>query len=263
MSLKTDDRKKRAHLAHSDLWQDYWRNPESGDAVSRLVEAFSPYVHRVLGRMAIQLPSHLAMEDLLQAAMVGLYQAIERYNPDRGVGFESFAYRRIRGAILDELRSLDYVSRSSRAKIRRVEAALQEWLQQHGAPPTEQELADVVGMEREKLALLLDEAQPWLSLDESVIIGDQRNISRQEMLADTRSVMPDAQAVKKDLLHSMRHAFLELDAREQKMLYLYYYEELRLSEIAAIYELSEARICQIHALAMAKLKAILQRQEQE
>jgi len=240
-----------------ETWKAYWRDPDSGDVISELVELYLPYVHRVLGRMSIQLPSHLAIEDLIQAAMVGLYQAIERYNPDRGVVFESFAYRRIRGAVFDELRSLDNISRSCRQKIKRIDEAVRVWLQEHATPPSEDELAELLGMKRSELCNLLDQAQPLLSLDETIIMGDQRRITRQDVLEDLRTVKPDEAAIHQDTLHHMRQAFVKLTAREQKILYLYYYEELRLSEIALIYELSEARICQIHALATTKLKALM------
>ncbi|MFH0880569.1 MAG: FliA/WhiG family RNA polymerase sigma factor, partial [Lentisphaerota bacterium] len=232
---------------------------QSDEAISDLIENYLPFVHRVLERLAIHLPSHVALEDLLQAALVGLFQAIEHFDPHQGVAFEAFAYRRIRGAILDELRAADRISRSNRAQVRKIEQAIRLWAQEHGSAPGEDDLAGLVGMTSEALNLLLDRAQPWLSLDEMVLEGDSRSVPLKEVIADPRAIMPDQAAQKGDLNHCLHKAFLQLTSREQKILYLYYYEELRLSEIAALYDLTEARICQLHALALAKLRAVLGR----
>lgn len=253
-----------AELEHGALWLSFWRNRESDDALSQLMEIYLPFVHRVLERLSIRLPSHVALEDLLQAAMLGLYHAIENFDPAQGFRFEAFAYRRIRGAILDELRTADRISRSSRAQVRRIEQTIQEWYQAHGAPPSETELAEAVGMTPDALASLLDRAQPWLSLDEMIMDGDSKGLSLKDVIADARVVPPDEAAQREDLFRYLHRAFLRLSAREQKVLYLYYFEDLRLGEIAQLYDLTEARICQLHALAVAKLRAImLEEQRQE
>ena len=261
MSLESNKMKGAAssESPHSALWTVFWSDRDSDEALGRLIEAYLPFVNKVLERLAIHLPSHVALEDLLQSAVVGLYHAIEHYDPQQNTRFEAFAYRRIRGAILDELRAADRISRSSRAQVRKIEQAIRQWHQDHGKAPEEQELAAAVGMTQEALAGLLDRAQPWLSLDEMVLEGDNRNVLLKEVIADNRAILPDQQAQEEDMRRWLHKAFLELSAREQKILYLYYYEELRLSEIAELYELTEARICQLHALAVAKLRAILDR----
>ncbi len=266
MSMATNSKangEASADLAHQDLWKDFWNNRDSDEALSRLIETYLPFVRKVLERLSIHLPSHVALEDLLQSAIVGLYHAIEHYDPRHNVQFEGYAYRRIRGAILDELRAADRISRSSRAQVRKIEQVIRQWRQDHGAAPQEEELAEAVGMTTGALSGLLDRAQPWLSLDEMVLEGDSRNILLKEVVADQRAILPDQQAQVEDLKRCLHKAFLELSAREQKILYLYYFEELRLSEIAALYELTEARICQVHALAVAKLRAILARDNVE
>lgn len=254
--------KAPATLAHSELWDAYWQHPDSDEPLCDLIEIYQPYVNRVLERMAIHLPSHVALEDLLQSALVGLFQAIEHFDPHQGATFEAFAYRRIRGAILDELRSADRISRSSRAQVRKIEEAIRGWAQEHGATPGEDVLAGLVGMTTEALSGLLDRAQPWLSLDELVLEGDSRSVMLKEVIADPRATLPDVAAQKEDLNACLHRAFLQLGAREQKILYLYYYEEMRLGEIAALYDLTEARICQLHALALAKLRAVISREDE-
>ena len=246
-------------LTHGDLWNAYWQHPDADDTLSNLIEVYQPFVNRVLERMAIHLPSHVALEDLLQSALVGLYQAIEHYDPQQGASFEAFSYRRIRGAILDELRAADRISRSSRAQVRKIEQAIHAWAQEHGATPSDDVLAGLVGMTTEALSNLLDRAQPWLSLDDLVLEGDSRSVLLKEVIADPRATTPDRAAQREDLNACLHRSFLQLNAREQKILYLYYYEEMRLSEIATLYSLTEARICQLHALALAKLRAVLSR----
>ena len=244
-----------SELKHGDLWEAFWHAPDSEHALAALVECWLPLVHSVLDRIAIRLPSHVALEDLLQAGVLGLCKAIQRFQPDKGRNFEGFASLRIRGAILDELRSLDHLSRSHRARIKQVEETIITWIHQHGRPPEEHELAATLGISTEALTTTLETAQPWLSLDETLIGADRDGRALQDSIADPNSTTPDQHAQRGDLYVCLRKAFLHLSSREQKILYLYYYEELRLSEIAALYNLSEARICQIHALAVTKLRA--------
>ena len=259
---KKEYKEAQGLLAQAELWQEYWNNPESGEALARLVDVMLPFVHRVLERMSINLPSHVEVEDLLQCATVGLYHAISRFDPKQGISFEAFAYQRIRGAVLDELRSLDHVSRSCRAQLKRVELTICAWIQKHHEHPREEDLAKEMGISAAELSGLLDRAQPWLSLDDVKVQAEGGGYSLKDILADTQSVMPDQEAQQEDMRRYLRQAFRELGSREQKILYLYYFEELRLSEIAVLYELTEARICQIHALAIAKLKASLGSAEQ-
>ncbi len=262
MRKKENKESQGGTLAQAELWEEYWNHPESGDALARLVDVMLPFVHRVLERMSIHLPSHVEVEDLLQSATVGLYHAINRFDPKQGISFEAFAYQRIRGAVLDELRSLDHVSRSCRTQLKRIEHTISEWIQKHRDHPREEDLAREMGMSVDELTGLLDRAQPWLSLDDVKVQAEGGGYSLKDILADTQSVMPDQEAQQEDMRRYLRRAFRELGSREQKILYLYYFEELRLSEIAVLYELTEARICQIHALAIAKLKASLGSTEQ-
>ncbi len=246
-------------IATQAQWEAYWTDPNDGNALSALLDVQMPLVYSVLERVSIILPPHVAIEDLLQSATLGLYHALSRFDPERGHKFSSFAYPRIRGAILDELRQMDYLSRSTRAQLRKVETAIRSWTQDHGSQPNEEEIAESLGMRPEYVSTLIARSQPWLSLDGVIMSADGGEMTLKDILADRSVTTPDQQAERHDLHRELREAFLLLSAREQKILYLYYYEELRLSEIATLYELSEARICQIHALCVAKLKAALQK----
>ena len=243
-------------LEHRDLWERFWHDRDSVDAIGALLEVWMPLVHRILRRLMIRLPSHVAAEDLLQSAVLGLYEAVERFDPRREIKFTTFASRRIRGAVLDELRASDHMSRTDRARMKKMERAIEEWSSRHGAPPREDELAEMLGMSSGDLAALLERARPWLSLDQE--IGKNRDGNKvflRDVLTDCSEPAPDEKALRQDALRILRCEFRKLSSREQKILYLYYFEELRLSEISALFEVSEARICQIHGLVIAKLRA--------
>jgi len=200
----------------------------------------------------MRLPSHIAQEDLAQVALMGLYKSIVDFKPERGVPFEGYAYRRIRGAILDELRSNDHLSRGKRAKVEQIESIVAHWMKEHDAMPTEEDIASALGMSLAAFHQLMEEAKPLCSLD----AGDSEHVSLGETIADPDS-SSDIQVQNHDMQKLLREGFRMLEMREQKILYLYYFEDLRLSEIAELFNLSEARISQIHALSVVRLRAVL------
>ncbi|MBN2683844.1 MAG: FliA/WhiG family RNA polymerase sigma factor [Pontiellaceae bacterium] len=232
------------------LWRAY-KGTESV-VVDELIEAYFPLVNRVLERIAMRLPSHVVIEDLSQAALLGLYKAIVAFEPDRGVPFEGYAYPRIRGAVLDELRSYDHLSRNKRGKVEQVEEVVSFWMKEHGEAPTEEEIATQLDMSVKDFHLMMDQAKPWCSLD----ADNSDNLSLHEVIADPNG-KSDHEAHQHDVQQLLREGFRHLAQREQKILYLYYFEELRLSEIAQLFDLSEARVSQIHALAVVRLRAAL------
>lgn len=222
------------------------------NAIDGLIEVYIPLTHRVLERISMRLPSHVEVDDLSQAALLGLYKAIVNYDPDRGVPFEGYAYPRIRGAIIDELRSNDNLSRGKRSRMDQVERVIAEWMREHSERPSEEVIASKLGITVRALNQLLDEAKPWCSLDASGV----DDIPLHETIADPKE-QSEQGAQRHDMQQLLREGFRSLDMREQKILYLYYFEELRLSEIAALFSLSEARISQIHALSVVRLRAAL------
>jgi RNA polymerase sigma factor for flagellar operon FliA len=253
-----------SELKHKNLWFAYWQDRTSSDAKAKLLDAWMPLVQSLLTRIAIRLPPHVAREDLLQAALIGLYGAMERFRPDMEAGFESFACHRIQGAMLDELRKNDYLSRGTRARVRKVEAAIEEGIRQHGTPPSEEELAGALGMSTGELNRTMDSARPWLSLDQAICAdnADDTTVLR-DVVENPDSADPAAEAESADMRRVLRLAFRTLASREQKILYLYYYEELRLREIALLFEITEARVCQIHTLTILKLKSAIRAYSQQ
>lgn len=242
---------------HRDLWDAYWRDPTALDTLERLIAAYLAFARRVLARLMIRLPSHVRGEDLLNSALIGLYEAICRYDPrHRGVSFEAFATRRIRGAVLDELRARDPLSRTQRQLLDKVQTTIRQWQADHGALPEHEEIAEVMGLRPDQLSALLDRGQPWLSLDAPLVAGDNE-LSLADVLSRADDETPDYRIQRDEQRAQLVRAFRQLTTREQKILYLYYYEDLRLREIAALFDMTEARVCQIHALAVAKLKQVL------
>ena len=245
-------------LKQKSLWFAYWQDRSSGEAKSRLMEAFMPLAHTLLARIAIRLPPHVSREDLLQSALIGLYGAIERFKPDMEAGFEAFACHRIRGAMLDELRKNDYISRGVRARLRKVENVIEESIRQNGVPPEDDQLAEMLGMSESELARTLDSARPWLSLDQTISSESaDDSVLLRDIVANDQAQDPADEAAREDMHHRLRRAFRCLSAREQKILYLYYYEDLRLKEIATLFEITEGRVCQIHAMSILRLKATI------
>ncbi len=238
-----------AKIQHEEYWHAFW---ERGECVDQLINAYLPLTHRVMERISIRLPAHIAVEDLSQAALLGLYKAIIDFDFKLGVPFEAYAYPRIRGAVLDELRSNDYLSRSKRSQVDQVEIVIANWMKEHDEMPAEEDIAKAMNMSVEELNQLMELARPWCSLDAATT--DERSL--QETVADP-TADSEASALRADLQKLLRTGFRKLDSREQKILYLYYFEELRLSEIAQLFNLSEARISQIHALSVVRLRAAL------
>lgn len=245
-----------SELAFPELWAAYWKDRDSFGAVERLIEAYLPLARKVLLRLMIRLPSHIQCEDLLNSALIGLHEAICRFDPSAGSSFEAFATRRIRGAVLDELRAVDPLSRTHREKLSSVEKAVDAWILEHHAVPDEAEIAQALNMSTADLGSLMEAAQPWLSLDAPISVNG-RTVMLGEALVESNLPAPDQEAQRQDTRAMLRRAFRCLNDREQKLLYLYYYEELTLREIGEAFGLTEARVCQVHALAIQKLKSAL------
>jgi len=243
-------------LTHPDLWEAYWNNRQDVTAQERLIAAYMPYTRRTLSRLMIRLPSHVKSEDLLNSALIGLYDAMCRFDLATGMNFEAFAAWRIRGAILDELRACDPLTRTQRNRLGVVADTITKWTVEHDAFPAVADIAEAMGIKASDLTTIMDQGQPWLSLDAPISDGANR-LMLGDILAKEDEITPDLAAQQEESRTYLRQAFRKLEDREQKILYLYYFEELRLREIAEIFELTEARVCQLHALAVAKLKATL------
>jgi RNA polymerase sigma factor for flagellar operon FliA len=224
------------------------------------IKQYTPLVRYVISRLAIRLPNVLDYDDVMSYGTIGLIEAIDRYDDSKGVKFETYAISRVRGAIIDAMRSLDRLPRSTRQKARRIEAATAELNQRLGRKPTEFELADELDISVEQYRKnIVDTSWVTVSLDVETGRDDEGDgTSMEAILAD-----PDGEDFCEDLMRretvaEMVNALTILPERERILLSLYYKESLTMREIATILEISESRVCQLHARALGRLRVQLE-----
>ncbi|MDR0735668.1 MAG: RNA polymerase sigma factor FliA [Zoogloeaceae bacterium] len=220
----------------------------------QLVQQYAPLVKRIAHHLMARLPANVQPEDLVQNGMIGLLDAFARYEEGLGAQFETYASQRIRGAMLDGLRENDWLPRSLRRKMRRVENALQQLEQRHGRPPSESELAENLGMPLGDYQKLLQEARGHqiLYLDDFVCEEGEDFLARRLGSSDD-----DPAACLEDK-HLRKHLVRAIDAlpeREKLLMALYYEEELNQKEIGEIMGVSESRVCQLHSQAVSRIRS--------
>jgi RNA polymerase sigma factor for flagellar operon FliA len=212
--------------------------------------------------MAAGLPSHVEESDLISYGLLGLIGAIERYEPEREIKFETFAVSRIKGAIIDELRSLDWVPRSVRARARDIEKAHTKLEHRLQRAPTEEELAKELGMSEEDLrnALLEIANSSVLALDDLWTVADPAGgqISLLDTIRDPNAIDPQAEIDAAELKDRLAEAIEALPDRERLVIALYYYENLTLREIGEVLGVTESRVSQLHTKAVLGLRSHLQ-----
>ncbi|MEO5701550.1 MAG: RNA polymerase sigma factor FliA [Casimicrobiaceae bacterium] len=225
------------------------------DSEKRLKE-FAPLVRRMAHHLAAKLPASVEIDDIIQAGMIGLMDAATRYQEGQGAQFETFATQRIRGAMLDELRQNDWLPRSTRKSLRRIESAVHRLEQKLGRAPTETEIAREIGESLESYQALLQEARghELLHLEDFGREDDDDYLDRH--CPDNRSnplaLFQDAR-FRGALVKAIEH----LPEREKLLMGLYYEQDMNFKEIAAVLEVSESRVCQLHSQAVARLRAKL------
>src|SRR6056300_340677 len=222
---------------------------------SELVHQYAPLVKRIAHHLLARLPSHLVVDDLIQAGMIGLLEAFSKYDPSKGASFETYAGIRIRGAIIDEVRRGDWTPRSVHRNSRRVSEAMAQLEGRLGRDATDTEVAQELGVSIEDYyALLQDSAEAKLfSLDE---ITDGREDRPGEQLASSTPA-PEGQVEVEGFQVALAQAIDGLPEREKLVLSLYYTEELNLKEIGQILDVTESRVSQIHSQAAARLRVRL------
>lgn len=230
---------------------------------NELVKQHLPLVKTVVGRLAMSLPSHVDIDDLYSSGLVGLLNAVRNYDPQGGSSFGSYAQVRIRGSIFDELRRLDWVPRSVHTKSRKVQCVIQRLEQEHGRIPTHREVAIAMDMRLEKYEELLDEIKPatFVCLDASQGLDGDDDNSRCESIPDESQPDPVDVVMRRELAQVIAERLEQLPEVQRKVLALYYFEDLRLREIAEVFGVTESRICQIHAQAILAIKAYLRKHE--
>jgi RNA polymerase sigma factor for flagellar operon FliA len=245
------------------LWKRYARSRPGSRIENELVQQYLPLVKTVVGRLAMTLPAHAATEDLYSAGLVGLLNALRRYNPKTGVLFETYARVRIRGAVFDELRRLDWVPRSVHDKARKVEQAMRKVEQKKGKIPTNAEMAKAMNMKEDDYEALLNEIKPatFVCLDSVRSAEQEGEATQHEAVADVQQPDPGLTTARREMARIICKRLQHLPAVQRKVLALYYFEDLRLREIAEVFGVTESRISQIHAAAVLAIRSYLKKHD--
>jgi RNA polymerase sigma factor for flagellar operon FliA len=228
---------------------------EANDIAERQqwVEKYAPLVKRIAHHMMARLPASVELDDIVQAGMVGLLDAVARYEETQGAQFETYAVQRIRGAILDELRESDWLPRRTRKDMRRIEAAISALEQANGRAPGEKEIAEYLALPLDEYQHMLNEARGHqiLYYEDFANPGNENFIERRS--ADDEVGVLDG-LINEELRARVAKAVSDLPEREKLVMSLYYEKDLNLREIGAVLGVSESRVCQIHTQAVARLR---------
>ena len=246
--------------AIAELWREF-KATNAPHLRERLILHYSPLVKYVAGRVGVGLPPNIEQADLVSYGIFGLIDAIQKFDIDRAIKFETYAISRIKGAIIDELRAMDWVPRSVRSRARDIERAIAELEAKFGRAPTDEEIAGKLGISEDELNESLgDIARSSIAaLDELWTVsgsgGDQ--IALIDTIEDENAPDPQGSLSQTELKEAMADAIARLPEREKLVVTLYYYEELTLREIGEVLGVTESRVSQLHTKAILRLKARL------
>ena len=237
------------------LWRRYRDNADP-EARALLLDSYIGLVHHHAREVLRRGPRDIELDELVSAGTVGLIQALEGFDPERGLAFSTYAMPRIRGAMLDELRSRDWMPRSVRTRRRLLARARAQLQQRLGRAPDDQQIAEALGIELGTYWRWLDEtdSRVMVALHHSAEAGLEEPASLSESIPDSRSAEPDAALTRSEAMDELREAFAGLPAKERLVLALYFYEELTQKQIGAVLHVTESRVSQIRTRALARLR---------
>jgi len=231
-------------------WRAYQGVSQNTVDEKDLIERYLPLVRNVVDRVKLNVPAHVDADDLYSVGITGLIAAVRKFDPKQGNTFASYAAMRIRGAILDELRRMDWCPRRARARSRKLKSAINDVEQRHG-----------LGIGAKEYEKWVEEAKPvtFINIDHELKSDEGGGASLHELLADESDVTGRDTLEKEELLELLTQRIAALPDIPRKILAMYYFENLRLAEIAKVFGLTESRICQIHAQTIIGIRAYLQR----
>lgn len=237
----------------AQLWDSFLTRREDEALAGQLVDLYLPLAVKVVRRLDMQILSRAEPRDLIGTAVQGLHQAVQRYDPASGVPFPCFAEIRIRGAILDELRQRDPLTRSQRQTIRRVQTAVAEFAARHARLPTPEEISAEVEVPAEQVSYFMNMAADPVNLEEEF----EEGLRYQDIIPDDREPTPDAAADVVFGLEAMRVAIRQLSVREQQLLYLRHDQELGVRETAEALGVTPGRVSQMYGEILARLRVLM------
>jgi len=253
-------------LNHQDKAKEFdkwvlWKQEGDKDAEIELLSRFLPLVTKVANRLAIGLPSTVDKDDLISYGRFGLLDALQKFDHTRGLQFETYAMWRIRGAMIDGLRESDWIPRTVRDKAKKIEEAYTVLEQQMLRVPTDSEVCEYLGMTEKELQQVLYDTSlaSMVSIDEAVGDEDEQKTARHSYIVDEQTPRPEQVAEANGLKEVLSKTIDKLPEKERLVVSLFYFEELTLSEIAEVMNLSPSRISQLHSKAIFRLRSALTR----
>ena len=247
------------HRTEEELWQQYRKTRDPAIRES-FIKQYAPLVKYVAGKVAMGMPHNVEFDDLVGFGVFGLIDAIDKYDPEKNVKFKTYAVTRIRGAIFDELRQIDWVPRSVRQKTREIETAVSSLEAQLGRTASDQEIAGALGMDEAEYLKTVQKISGTsiLSLHDVWFSGDENDkVSIGDSIESPSSLNPDVMVEKDEVRRVIVEAINELPDKEKKILVLYYYEDLTLKDIGRVLEVTESRVSQLHTKAILHLRSKL------
>lgn len=238
------------------LWGRYFENKSDKAVKDALIVQYIYLVKYAVGRIKMTLPNGISMEDIAGYGVEGLINAVERFSVDKNTKFETYALIRIRGTILDRIRSEDFLPRSVRTKLKKIKQAQEDLKQTLGRMPTTKEVAEALDMEVDKVIQLMSEDVTVSSIYDKQGSSDD-SLEVIDTIRDEHSQTPYEAAEEKNVKQELENALKRLPERERNIMVLYYQENMTLKEIGQMLGMSESRVCQLHAQSIVKLKNIL------
>ena len=258
-TVDIDSYKKINRLSDEELnslWEQYLEDKSNKGIRDKLIVQYIYLARYVVGRIKVNLPPSFSFEDIVSFGIEGLIDAIEKYHPSKGAKFESYALMRIRGSIIDKIRSSDWLPRTLRRKIKEVKITTERLKQQIGRAPTTREVADVMGLSEEKINEILSSDVSINSIYDKKGTGED-SVEIIDTIEDENSSRPEDEIERVDAKKELEQALKKLPERERTLLVFYYHENMTLKEIGEAINVSESRVCQLHAQAIMKLRNIL------
>ncbi|MBC7330990.1 MAG: FliA/WhiG family RNA polymerase sigma factor [Synergistetes bacterium] len=245
--------------ADAKLWREYISTKDP-KVKEKLIQRYVPLVKYIVSRMGVAFPRGFDEDDLISVGIMGLLEAIDRFDPQRNVKFETFASLRIKGAIIDELRRIGWVPRTVHEKVKKLEEARLRLFNALGRDPTDEEIMEYLGVSQREYEKLLEDARVLVLFPlDSLLELEDEEVSIKEVISDPTQVSLGQAIEEEEMIEDLAKAISELPERERLVINLYYYEGLTLKEIGEVLGVSEARVCQLHSSAILKLRTLLKR----